>query len=468
MTDTPLHFKTIVELASMIESKTISPLEITESALNRISQQDSHYKSYATVMADQARASAQAAEHAITSGNYLGPLHGIPIAVKDLCFTKGTATMGATKALTEHVPDFDCTVVQKLNAAGAVILGKLNLTEGAMAGYNPEFQVPVNPWGSHLWSGASSSGSGVATAAGLCYGSLGSDTGGSIRFPSAACGIVGLKPTWGRVSRYGVLALAESLDHIGPMARSSADAGIMLQAIAGLDPNDYTSLPDPVPNMLKDINQGVHGLRIGLDDKYISENTDPELVESVLAGVSTLEGLGATIVPVTMPDLGGYMEAWGVLCSSEALTAHESTYPSRRHDYGPWFQGWLENGAQVTGAEYAKANNVRADCRGLLNNIFQDVDIICCPAMTSPPFPITLEEMYGPSFLLDNPHWGRFTVPYDFSGSPSISLPCGKNSEGLPLTIQFVGRHLSEPLLCRVGHTFEQTTDITAFRPNID
>ena len=467
MPDTPLHFKTIVEMASLIKSKALSPVEVTESALDRINQQDPQYKSYATVMADQALASARAAEQTIVAGNYLGPLHGVPIAVKDLCFTRGVATMGATKALMDHVPDFDCTVVQRLNAAGAVILGKLNLTEGAMAGYNPDFQVPVNPWGADLWSGASSSGSGVATAAGLCYGSLGSDTGGSIRFPSAACGIVGLKPTWGRVSRYGVLALAESLDHIGPMVRCAADAGIMLQAIAGLDTNDHTSLPDPVPDMLEGIEQGVRGLRIGLDEKYISENTDPELVASVLSGITTLEGLGAVIVPINMPDISGYMDAWGVLCSSEALAAHEATYPSRRDDYGPWFQGWLDNGSRVTGAEYAKANNVRAACRGLLNNVFQNVDIICCPAMTSPPFPITLEEMYGPTFLLDDPNWGRFTVPYDFSGSPSISLPCGKNSEGLPLTIQFVGKHLSEPLLCRIGHTFEQTTDRGALRPDI-
>ena len=241
MADTPLHFKTIVELASLIESKELSPVEVTEAALRRIEEHDPYYKSYATVMAGHARESARTAEQAIASGNHLGPLHGVPIAVKDLCFTTGVATMGATKSLMDHVPSFDCTVVQKLNAAGAVILGKLNLTEGAMAGYNPDFQVPVNPWGAHLWSGASSSGSGVATAAGLCYGSLGSDTGGSIRLPSAACGIVGLKPTWGRVSRYGVLALAESLDHIGPMVRCSADAGIMFQAIAGLAPNDPTS-----------------------------------------------------------------------------------------------------------------------------------------------------------------------------------------------------------------------------------
>ena len=468
MSDTPLHFKTITEIAALIKSKTLSPVEVNEAMLNRIKGQEPYYKSYATVMADQARASAQAAERAIAAGNYLGPLHGVPVAVKDLCFTKGVATMGATKALIDHVPSFDCTVVQKLNAAGGVILGKLNLTEGAMAGYNPEFQVPVNPWGANLWSGASSSGSGVATSAGLCYGSLGSDTGGSIRFPSAACGIVGMKPTWGRVSRYGVLALAESLDHIGPMTRSTADAGIMLQAIAGLDPNDPTSLPAPVPDMLEGIDQGVRGLRIGLDEGYVSANTDPQLVESVLEGIRVLERLGALIVPIQMPDIGGYMEAWGTLCSSEALAAHEATYPSRRDDYGPWFQGWLDHGAAVTGAQYAKANNVRSACRGLLNNVFESIDVIGCPTMTTPPYPITLEEMYGPMFLLDDPNWGRFTVPFDFSGSPTISLPCGQNSDGLPLGIQFVGKHLSEPLLCRIGHTFEQNTRWHNLRPDIE
>ena len=345
MSETPLHFKTITELAELIKSKALSPVEVTAAMLDRIQAQDPHYKSYATVMAEQARESARAAERAVTAGNYLGLLHGIPIAVKDLCFTRGVATMGATKALSDHVPDFDSTVVQKLNAAGAIILGKLNLTEGAMAGYNRDFQVPVNPWGANLWSGASSSGSGVATAAGLCYGSLGSDTGGSIRFPSAACGVVGIKPTWGRVSRYGVLALAESLDHIGPMTRSAADAGAMLQAIAGPDSNDLTSLPVPAPDMLAGIDGGVRGVRIGLDEEYISGNTDPELAESVLAGIRVLEGLGAVIVPVKMPEVSGYMDAWGVLCAAEAAVAHEATYPSRRDDYGPWFQGWLDKGA---------------------------------------------------------------------------------------------------------------------------
>ena len=356
--------------------------------------------------------------------------------------------MGATKALMGHVPDFDCTVVQKLNAAGAVILGKLNLTEGAMAGYNPEFQVPVNPWGANLWSGASSSGSGVATSAGLCYGSLGSDTGGSIGFPSAACGIVGIKPTWGRVSRYGVLALAESLDHIGPMTRSAADAGIILQAIAGLDPKYPTSLHAPVPDMLGEIDKGVQGLRIGMDEEYISGNTDPQVVDSVLAGIKVLEGLGAVVVPLQMPATSGYLEAWSVLCAAEAVAAHKATYPSRRDDYGPWFQAWLDTSAAVTGAGYAQANNIRLACRGLLNNVFENIDVIGCPTMTTPPFPVILEDMYGATFLQGLPDWGRFTVPFDFSGAPTISLPCGQTGDGLPLSIQFVGKDLSEPLLC--------------------
>ena len=195
MKDAPLYFKSISDLGPLIVGKKLSPVEITETMLNRISETDSMFKAYATVMGDRAMEQARAAENAIAQGNYIGPLHGVPVAVKDLCFTKDVRTMGGTKVLMEHIPDFDSTVVRNLYSAGAVILGKLNLTEGAMAGYNPDFQVPTNPWGVNLWSGASSSGSGVATAAGLCYGSLGSDTGGSIRFPSAACGVVGIKPT---------------------------------------------------------------------------------------------------------------------------------------------------------------------------------------------------------------------------------------------------------------------------------
>ena len=465
MTDTPLHYQTITDVAARIRSREISPVELTQALLDRIAALDGELKSYVTVMAEPAMAAARTAEAEIAAGQYKGALHGVPIAVKDLCFTTGVATMGGLQALRDFVPDFDGTVVRRLSDAGAVILGKLNLTEGAMAGYNPSFDIPVNPWGADRWAGASSSGSGVATAAGLCYGSLGSDTGGSIRYPAAACGTVGIKPTWGRVSRYGVLALAESLDHVGPMTRSAADAGIMLQALAGHDPNDPTSLHAPVPDMLAGLGQGVQGIRIGVDERYIGDEVDAEVAEAVLAGARLLESMGAQLVAVQMPDTLPFSSAWGVLCSAEAAAGHRDTFPARADDYGPWFRGWLEKGHRYSAAEFAAANQVRLACNGILAGIFEDIDVLVCPSMMTLPGPVTPEELYGPMDE-DEWTWGRFTVPYDFSGAPTISLPAGLNSQGLPLSIQFIGKHLAEPLLVQVGDAYERATQHN-LRPGI-
>ena len=395
MRETPLHFRTITEIAEEIATKQLSPVDVTAAMLQRIDQLDGQLKSYATVTGDQAMAAAQAAEREINAGTYRGPLHGVPIAVKDLCFTKGIRTMGGVEVLTGHVPAFDGTVITKLTAAGAVLLGKLNLTEGAMGGYNRNFDIPKNPWNPDRWTGSSSSGSGVATAAGLCLGSLGSDTGGSIRFPSAGCGVVGIKPTWGRVSRYGVLALAESMDHVGPMTRSVADAGIILAAIAGFDPNDPTSLPDPVPDMLEGIGQDLQGVCIGFDEHYATNDIDTELADAVRAGVKILADQGAEIVEVEMPDVDEYVSAWPTLCTTEAVVAHAATYPFRRDAYGPWFQGWLDMGAKVSGAEYAKANNLRAACTGHLRRVFAEIDVLVCPSMSAPPHVVTEEVLYG-------------------------------------------------------------------------
>ena len=466
MAETPLHFRTITEISEAIASKQVSPVEITAAMLQRIDELDGRLKSYATVMADSAMAAAQKAAQEIDAGMSRGPLHGVPIAVKDLCFTKGVRTMGAAKVLADHVPSFDGTVIAKLKSAGAILLGKLNLTEGAMGGYNPEFNIPKNPWNPDRWTGSSSSGSGVATAAGLCLGSLGSDTGGSIRFPSAACGIVGLKPTWGRVSRYGVLALAESMDHVGPMTRSVADAGIMLEAIAGFDPNDPTSLPNPVPNMLEGIGQGIAGVRIGFDENYATNDIDIELAEAVRAGVEVLADQGAEIVEVQMPDVDEYVSAWPTLCSAGAVAAHAATYPSQRDAYGPWFRGWLDMGAEVTGAGYAKANNLRAACTGHLRRVFEGIDVLVCPSMSAPPHVITPEILYGPKEDRST-KFQRFTVPFDYNGAPTLSVPCGMNSERLPLSIQFVGKHLTEPLLCRVGYAYESSTPWHNLHPDV-
>ncbi len=462
-----LHFKTISDLAEQIKSKQISPVVVTEELLERIDRLDSQLKSYVTVMDDRAITVAKKLEEEITASRYRGPLHGIPIAVKDLYYTKGIRTMGGSNVLSNHIPDFDSTVVERLESAGAVLLGKLNLNEGAMGGYHTEYGMPLNPWNTERTTGGSSSGSGVATAAGLCFGSLGSDTGGSIRFPSALCGTVGLKPTWGRVSRYGVLALAESLDHVGPLTRSTADAGIMLQAIAGYDSNDPTSLPAPVPDMLENFDQGVKGVVIGFDEEYASRDVDPETAEAVSNGVKLLEDLGAEIVNVHMPDMDQYVEAWSILCSAEAVAAHDATYPSQRKDYGPKFLSWLDRGAKVTGAEYVKANNLRSTCTGYLRYVFEQFDVLACPSVMKPAQPFDLEEFSKPLPEKFDPVRQRFTVPFNFNGAPTLSLPCGMNRDGLPLSLQFVAKHLSEPLLCQVGHAYEQATEWHTMHPNI-
>jgi amidase len=466
MQDTALHFKSVTEIAPLIKLRQVSPVELTQALLTRIAQLDSRFKSYATVMADHALRAAKVAEQEIGAGTYRGPLHGVPVAVKDLVFTQGVRTMGGTKALAHHIPDFGATVIARLHDAGAVVLGKLNLTEGAMGGYHPDFAIPVNPWGAEYWSGASSSGSGVATAAGLCFASLGTDTGGSIRFPAAACGVVGLKPTWGRVSRRGVLALAESLDHVGPLTRTVADAAIMLQAIAGHDPYDPTSLPEPVPDLLSDTASGVKGLRLGVDEHYSTAGVDAELAAAILDGIRLLESMGAEIVEVKIPDLAPFLAAWPTLCTAEAVAAHAATYPSRRNEYGPWFRGWLDRGARVSGAAYAQANNLRAACNGLLREVWSGIDVLACPSMPTFPYPVTPESLYGPM-----PPDGldmsslRFTAPYDFNGAPTLSVPCGASHDGLPGSLQFIGKPLGEALLCRVGHAYEKATEWHTRRP---
>jgi amidase len=298
-----LHYLELAELARCIRTREIGPLEATTAQLARIEKLDGRLRSYAYVMGEAALVQARAAEDEIMRGEIRGPLHGVPIAVKDLCWTRGVPTAAGMTIYRDFRPTEDATVVRKLYAAGAIILGKLQLTEGAWAEHHPQIPPPVNPWSAAHWSGASSSGSGVATAAGLCYGSLGSDTGGSIRFPSAANSVTGLKPTWGRVSRYGVFELAATLDHIGPMARSAADCGAMLGVIAGSDPNDPTAVLDPVPNYLAGMTRGLRGLRVGVDHAWNTTRVDSVVVDAVTAVLATVRDLGAEIREVKFPDI---------------------------------------------------------------------------------------------------------------------------------------------------------------------
>ena len=257
-------------------------------------------------------------------------------------------------------------MVERLEAAGAVLLGKLNMTEFAMSGYAPSLPIPRNPWDPARHTGGSSSGSGVATAAGLCFASLGTDTGGSIRNPSAWCGVVGLKPTYGRVSRHGIFPLGMTLDHVGPMTRSVADAAAVLQVIAGEDVNDPTSLAAPAPECSAALTRGVRGVRIGVDERYMGEYVHPDVVAALFAALDVLKRLGAAVVPVSLPVVDDVLEAWSVICAAEAAVAHEATYPARADEYGPTFRSFLEYGTRLSGREYAQgarvARRVRATC----------------------------------------------------------------------------------------------------------
>jgi amidase len=411
-------------------------------------------------MEEHAMASARRAEAEIRSGRYRGPLHGVPIGVKDLCNMKGVATGAGTTVLADTMSDFDATVVARLEAAGAVVLGKLALCEGAFGPYHPRLPVPVNPWDATRWSGVSSSGSGVATAAGLCFGSVGSDTGGSIRYPSAANGCVGLKPTYGRVSRFGVFPLAESMDHIGPMTRTVEDAAIMFEVMAGYDPNDPTSLPDPVPRVRAGLGGGVAGLRIGFDRRYSTHDVDPEIGRGLEAVLAVLTRLGARVVDVTMPDVGAAGEAWFQLCIVEAAVAHARTFPSHAAEYGPGLRAVLEEAEKVSGRAYARAAMVRAEVAGRIEKMLAGVDCMVCPSTSSPARP----KLADPVSPETDASWDSVarndvhTKPFNFSGSPTLSVPCGFAADGLPLSVQFVGRRLSEAMICRVGHAFERAT----------
>ena len=426
--------------------------------LGRIERVDPALKSYARVTPELALAQARVAEQMIGRRQILSQLHGVPVAVKDLCWTEGIATAAGMPLHRNFIPAEDATVVRKLREAGAILLGKLQLTEGAFADHHPDIVPPVNPWHRDHWSGASSSGSGVATAAGLCFGSLGSDTGGSIRFPAAANGNTGLKPTWGRVSRFGCYELAASLDHIGPMCRSATDAAIMLGAIAGSDPRDPTAVRDEVPDYLAADDGTLRGIRIGFDERYALDDVDAETRHAVESALATVRSLGAEIVTIRFPDVAEVVADWGPHCAVETAVAHASTFPSQRERYGPGLAGLLDAGRSLSGLAYQRILLRRRDFRGRVAAVLDDVDAMLVPAQ--PIAAPTVDRMATlgrvPAELAA---LTRFTAPFDMSGHPALTLPVAFTSKGLPLGVQFVGNQLGEPAILRVGRAFQRVTD---------
>lgn len=461
------------EAARRIAAREVSPVELTQRMLARIARADPVLKSYATVMGDQAMGDARAAAAEIAAGRYRGPLHGVPIAIKDLCWTKGVRTMGGLAVRRDFVPGEDATVVSRLRAAGAVVLGKTNLSEGAAAGYNPAMDVPLNPWNHDRWPGLSSSGSGVALAAGLCYGAVGTDTGGSIRMPASADGVVGLKPTYGRVSRYGVIPMAPSLDHVGPMAREVADAAILFDAMAGRDARDPTSLDAAPANPGRTLAAGVRGLRIGVDRDYAFRGIDAGTARAIQTALKVLENQGARIVEVRMPDVSDVVQIWNTICSVEMAAAHAGTYPKRAAEYGPYLRTFLAGGLAVKPEQLAAARKRRAVLSDGLNGLLATVDAMAGPTSDSPAWPITHAQQVGPlvayhkAWSAAQPRSAEFTMPMDLAGVPAICLPCGFSPDGLPYSIQFTGRRLSEAMLCRVAYAYEQATDWRRRHPSV-
>jgi amidase len=466
MTSTDLHYLELIEVGKLILSRQLSSVEATQAQLGRIERLDSALKSYAYVMGASALEQAHAADKEIASGKVRGPLHGVPIAVKDLCWIKDVPSAHGMTIHRDYRPKEDATVIARLRKSGAVILGKLQQTEGAYADHHPEIDPPKNPWNADLWPGASSSGSGVATAAGLCFGSLGTDTGGSIRFPSAANGVTGLKPTWGRVSRFGAFELAATLDHIGPMARTAADCGAMLGAIAGADPKDPTTVPITVPNYLSKLGGDLRGIKVGVDRRWTSEGVDAAASKALAEALRVAAELGAEITEVTFPDPTAMIADWFPLCGIEAAVAHEATYPSKKAEYGPGLAGLLDLGLQQSGTDYQKIVLRRETFRGQVRALLETVDLLAVPAQAfAAP---TLAKM---AKLTEDPDLIggllRFTCPFDMTGSPTITLPAGFTDGGGPVACQFVARHFDEERLVKAGDAFQRNTNWHKRHPSL-
>jgi amidase len=452
----------LTEVAELIRTRQLTSEEVTDSTLRRIEKFDPQLKSYAFVMADSALKAARSADADIARGHYKGALHGVPIGVKDVCYTVDAPTAAGTTIFRDFRPPYDATVVARLRAAGAVIIGKLAMTEGAYLGYHPSLPIPVNPWDPATWAGVSSSGCGVATAAGLCFGSIGSDTGGSIRYPTSMCGVTGMKPTWGRVSRYGVVELAASFDHVGPIARSARDVGALLTVMAGSDISDPTSSLEPVADYAADLTL-TQIPRVGVDWSQLA--AFDEDTKSMMADViKTLEVIGWPVVEVELPALRRIVEAFGKMRGVETAIAHAETYPARADEYGPTLRAMIDSGRRLSAVEYQTFVKQRLEFTGSLRRVFQDVEIVVMPSsgLGSP----TLETMRN---LGQDPEFYATlalpTAPFNVSGNPALCLPAGATPRGTPLGVQFIGREFAEQLLVQAGHAFQQVTAFDRRRP---
>ena len=458
-----LPFLTASQLSNLIETKEISPVEATEAYLDRIEEVDPKLNSYITITWEQAFESARQAEQEIAAGKHRGPLHGVPMAVKDQFNTAGVLTTGGSRILKDNVPSEDATVIAKLKEAGAVMLGKLNMSEFAMAEiYNHPYGTPRNPWDLERNPGTSSSGSGAATAAFLCSTSLGEDTGGSIRGPANFSGLVGLRPTHGRVSRYGVLGGSWSMDTVGPISRSVEDAAITIQAIAGYDTKDTYSWDVPVPDYRSALTGDIQGIKMGvIQERMDSPNLDPEFRETVAKAISVLGELGASSEDVSIPLAPNAGALTMSILNVEWANLHRPLFEPNFDELDHNNKIRFLTGSIIPAQAYYKAQKTRAVLRQQILDALEKVDVLVLP--TGPVTAPLVESVPG---IESKEHSltglaGRisFTGPFNLAGTPAISVPCGFSAAGMPMGLQIVGKPFDEETVLRVAHAYEQNTD---------
>jgi aspartyl-tRNA(Asn)/glutamyl-tRNA(Gln) amidotransferase subunit A len=461
-----LCFLSISQLAEQIKKRTLSPVEVTQAYLDRIQKVDAKLNSYITVTAERALQEARTAEAEVSMNRYRGPLHGIPLAHKDIIATKNIKTTCGSKVLKDSIPDHDATVIERLQGAGAVLLGKLNMNEFATITPSPYFGRVNNPWNPAHNPGGSSSGSGAAVAAGLCAGSLGTDTGGSIRIPAAFCGIVGLKATHGRISLFGVTPLSWSLDHVGPMTRTVRDAALMLQALAGYDVRDLGSSEVSLSDYTTKLTGEAKGLRLGVPTRFFPDYMDPEVKSAFEKAVRVLEEQGTHIEEVTLPPLEDAWSIAQVIINGEANVWHEPYLQTQPEDYAPQVRKFLERGKPTLATDYVKAQRSKAKLRQEMLAACANIDALLTPGELIPPplhdartATINGQEISLMAALISA------TCPFNLTGQPALTLPCGFTATGLPIALQIVGKPFDEATVLQVGHAYESHTSWRERRP---
>ncbi len=449
---------TIAGLSAAIARKEVSPRDVVEACLARIEQLDGVLRSYITVLSDEARKEARRAEQEIGQGNYRGPLHGIPLAVKDIFQTAGVRTTCGSRILSNWVPSTDATAIRRLRTAGAILIGKLNMHEFAFRVAHPDYPVPRNPWDLGRSCAGSSSGSAAAVAATLCLGSLGTDTGGSIRVPAAYCGIVGLKPTYGLVSRTGVVPLAWTLDHVGPMTKTVEDAAIMLEVIAGYDPADPASARRAAEPYRNGLSRSLRSVRVGIPRQLLEVSVAREVQAAVAAATDVLRDLGMTMEEIDLPCLDDALAVQRTIIFSEAAAYHQTYFPARADEYGPRMREQLALGMAIPAVQYVQAQRLRRLIIEEFRDVFRHVDLLATPTAAIEASPLGQQAIVIDGKTIEEPRrLSRLTNPLNVTGLPAIAVPCGFSQQGLPLSLQLVGRPFADGLVLAAAHAYERS-----------